>query len=111
MSFLDGGGNYSDTSATANYGTTYGNNPPEVMYSDYSDNFAPGNVTNGAVNWTDVLKYGIGRIADNQNQSITPQNARPQYAAQPVYQQNQGGGSGLLLIGLGVVLFLALSGD
>lgn len=94
----------------------------------YGDAFQPAGVNTGASSWTDVLKYGIGRIADYKIATVTPQNpavligpnGRPLVAGNPAalaaaHQQvaaanaaSMGGMLPLLLVA-GLVLLLVKS--
>ena len=91
--------------------------PTGYLASDYYKNFQPANISPGASSWADVLKYGIGRIADYKTATLSPQNTPATY--QP-YRVPQSGlyapqasmmnGNTLLLIGGAVLLFAMLAG-
>lgn len=98
----DGAGNTSSTQSPAGY-----------LLTDYSSNFSPANASPGATNWTDVLKYGFGRVVDYKTASLQSANTPPQYAAPPVYSTRgmQLDSRSMLLIGGAILLFVLLSGD
>lgn len=84
--------------------------PDGYMLSDYGSNFTPGAVSSGAGSWLDVLKFGIGRVADYRTAVDAPQNTPARYAA-PVYYGGSAGGLGLnsnmlMLFGLAAGAFL-----
>lgn len=117
MSFLDGGGtdgkgNYDLSQVAQN--STYGNNPPVVIQTNYADNFSPENLSGGATSMLDVLKYGFGRVVDYKTASLQAQNAAPMYnngAQSPVLVSvpQKINTTTLLLIGAGVLGFLLLT--
>lgn len=118
MSFLDGGGtdgagNYDMSQVPAN--STYGTNPPVVIQTNYGDNFSPGNLTQGANSFLDVLKYGFGRVVDYQTASLSAANTQPQYqqqAARPLATVPAQMSTGtVLMIAAAVLGFILLSGD
>lgn len=87
--------------------------PAGMLLTDYASNFAPGNLTPGATNWLDVLKYGFGRVADYKTASLQAQNPQPAYAAPvaPVQPSAVFGGKSLgslLLVGGGIVAAILL---
>lgn len=118
MSFLDGGG----TDGAGNYDmsqvpstSTYGSNPPVVIQTNYGDNFSPGNLTQGATSFLDVLKYGFGRVVDYQTASLQAANTQPQYQQQqpkPLATVPASMSTGtVIMIGAAVLAFILLTGD
>ena len=88
---------YSKTSAT--------DAPAGNLISQYSSNITPGNVSAGASSWSDVLKFGIGRIADYKVATLQAQNMQPQYAPQTLTASgNTGAGFGALLTPQNLIL-------
>ena len=86
--------------------------PPGALLSDYASNFSPSNLSPGATNMADVLKYGFGRIIDYKTASLAAQNATPQYSqtkSSLVAQPRQLDTMTLLLIGGAVLACVLLS--
>lgn len=91
--------------------------PAGMLLSDYSANFTPQAVNGQANSWLDVLKYGIGRVADYATVVHAPQNQPAYYARQPVgVQAAQAGSIGgvnlstILWAGLAFFLVKSLAG-
>lgn len=94
-----------DDGSTIDYSTGASTPAPQgMLLTDYANNFAPGNFTQGASSFMDVLKFGIGRVADYKTASLTAQNAQPQYAPSPVYGGEAGISPRTMMIGAAVLL-------
>lgn len=74
MQYFDDGSSYDSDTGQATQA------PPGALLSDYASNFSPSNLSPGATNFADVLKYGFGRIIDYKTASLASQNATPQYS-------------------------------
>lgn len=89
--------------------------------NSYGAAFQPSSVTAGAGSWLDVLKYGIGRVADYKVATLAVQNKEQQVAVQDAPQVqitgsaadravNQGGGISLGTLALLAGAFFLLRG-
>lgn len=90
--------------------------PAGMMLSDYGSNFTPQAMNSGARDWLDVLKYGIGRVADYATVVHAPQNTPAYHARQPVgaalphqYGSAMGGLNMSVLLWAGLAFFLVKS--
>lgn len=85
---------------------------PEGMqlFDHYSSNFNPGNLNAGANSAMDLLKFGIGRVADYKTAKLTAQNTQPNYV-QPLAQlPGSLNTSTVLLLAGAALVFLLVSG-
>lgn len=94
----DAGGTISSTPAPAGY-----------MLSDYGSNFTPSAVNPQATSWMDVLKYGIGRVADYQTTAVVAQNQPAYYANRPAGLQSVQVPGSFGGINLGTILIAGLA--
>ncbi|MBN9407625.1 MAG: hypothetical protein J0H69_00620 [Burkholderiales bacterium] len=84
--------------------------PTGYLASDYWQNFQPSNVSSGASSWMDVLKFGIGRVADYKTASMAAQNTPATYVPIAVPQQGVGiSGNTILLLGGAALIFVLMS--
>lgn len=82
------------------------------LLSDYSSNFNASNLNGAASSVSDLLKYGIGRVADYKTASMNAQNAQTLYANRNLVAvpTTLNTGTVLLLGGLALVAFFLTSG-